>query len=128
MNRSEAREFWQVVANGGLESEQDGPVDYHRWIRTVASAILEADSLSAGRRAGGIVRAVGLNSKLDGYAELRAFVQEDLWDFWDLDTKPSIVLRQMLEEARQRGLLTGNYAVDDKAATDLLRRLRRGQL
>ncbi|RDI03940.1 hypothetical protein DES46_101632 [Caldimonas thermodepolymerans] len=136
MNRTEARGMWQRIADGGLtDLDSQDAAHLHAWIRGVASRILSADDGSdAGQRPGRVLAAVGLSGKPDGYAALREVVNDVVWEFpvitadGELDETRAQLVRQMVEIARQRGLLKGVYAVDDKQATDLIRKILRKQI
>ena len=135
MNRSEALALWARAAAGDLEHGQACPVDLHAWIRQVAHDLLEADAAPAGARPGAVLAAVGLAGKADAYAELRAFVDGPQWAFQAHDSDgqaiheaDAAVVRKMVDQARERGLLVGVYAVDDKKALQLVRDLRTKQL
>ena len=131
MNRTEARALWLRVAAGDLEHlehlEQFDLVDLHAWMRQVAKQLLEADGEpDAKRRPGRILTAVGLRGKVDRYAGLRELVNAPQWDFPLLgedgvaeETRAQIV-RQMVAQAREKGLLNGIYADDDKEAVYLV--------
>lgn len=136
MNRTEARALWQRVAAGGLEHlDQVDPVDLHFWVRQVAKQLLEADDdADAKSRPGRVLAAVGLSGKADGYAALRELVNDPQWEFPMLveggiveETQAQLV-RQMVTQAREKGLLRGIYAYDDKAAADLVREILRKQI
>lgn len=136
MNRTEARAMWQRIADGGLTDLESQDVErLHTWVRGVASKILSAeDGAVAGKRPGRILAAVGLSGKPDGYAALRELVNDVLWEFPVItdgveryETRAQLV-RQMVELARQRGLLQGDYVVNDKAVTDLIRNILRKQI
>lgn len=132
MNRTEARALWQRVAAGELESQPDefDRIFLRGWMREVAAKLLEADDEPvAGKRPGRIVEAVGLTGKADGYAALRALVDDAIFDFpvlvdgaWTEQAQADIV-RELVERARALGLLRGEYATDDKVARDLMRDL-----
>lgn len=136
MNRTEARAMWQRIADGGLtDLESQDAADLHAWIRGVASRLLSADKgANASRRPGRVLAAVGLSGKPDGYAALRELVNDIVWEFpvitdnGVLEETRAQLVRQMVAMARQRGLLEDGYAVDDKAATDLIRKILRKQI
>lgn len=136
MNRTEARALWQRIVEGELEHrEQLDPVDLHAWVRQVAKQLLEADEEpDAKRRPGRVLTAVGLGGKADGYAALRGFVNAPQWDFPLLDEHGVIeetqaqIVRQMVAQARDKGLLQGIYADDDKEAVGLIRDILRKKL
>jgi len=128
VNRSEALALWARIAAGDLEHAQSDPVDLHAWIRQVAQDLIDADAAAAGARPGAVLQAVGVCGKPDGYAELRAFVEGPQWDFVGADETDGAVVRQMVNQARELGLLDGVYAVDDKKAAQLIRDLRTKQL
>ena len=130
MNRTEALALWARVAAGDLEHGQADPVDMHAWIRRVAQDLLEADAAPAGARPAAVLQAVGLAGKVDGHAALRAFVDGPQWDFraigndgLEVEEARGAVVRQMVDQARELGLLIGVYAVDDKKAAQLVRDL-----
>lgn len=130
MDRTTSRELWARIAAGELACEPYDGVDLHKWVREVAVRLLEVDEeTDASGRPGRILAAVGLSGKVDGYADLRAFVNDPLWDFPLIDECGPIketraqLLRQMVELARKKGLLHGAYEFDDKMANGLLRKL-----
>ncbi len=129
MDRTTARELWARAAKGDLAREQDDPVDLQQWIREVAQAVLEADAQPGAERPDAMLRAVGLAGKRDPYAELSRFTNL-LYEFCPYDEDGVEVpqthgqkIRNLLELARDSGLLHGVYAIDDKKAIDLIRSL-----
>lgn len=136
MNKTEARALWQRIADGGLtDQDSQDTAHLHAWIRDVAAKVLAADAgAGAGQRPGRVLLAVGLSGKPDGYAALRDVVNDIVWEFplmvegVAVEETQAQLVRQMVEAARQRGLLEGVYAVDDKQATDLIRKILRKQI
>jgi hypothetical protein len=135
-DRSQAADRWRRVADGALDRGPDpwdqADVELRDWIRGVAAALLVTEQIgSPTDRRAAVHEAVGLAGKHDGYAALRAFVQDVRWDF-DATGADGIVTEtraaEIVKEARQRGLLTGVYEVDDKKARDLIRSLRTKQV
>ena len=131
MNRSEALQRWARAEAGDLEHGQACPVDLHAWIRQVAKDILKADAEPAGARPGAVLAAVGLAGKVDGYAELRAFVHGVQWDFrtigkdgLDVEEARGDLVRQMAAQARRLGLLKGD---DEEKSLQLIRDLKAGR-
>ena len=129
MNRTEARERWARIAAGELQGEQVDEVDLIGWIQRVAVDLLAADQLPAPKRAGAVVKAVGLANKPDPHAQLRAMTQHPRWDFPKIsadgvatEARRAEIVRAVVTEARAKGLLRGIYAVDDTKAHDLVRR------
>jgi hypothetical protein len=131
MNKTEAKAMWQRIADGGLTDLDSQDVEHlHAWIRYVASKVLAADEASnAGQRPGRVLAAVGLSSKPDGYAALREVVNDVVWEFPLFDGGVEVqetqakLVHKMVEMARKRGVLDGDYAVNDKSATNLVRKI-----
>lgn len=126
MNRDENLAMWQRIAAGELSGiEQWDSTDPWEWIRDVAQRVLAADETKGkNERPAALIKAVGLSGQVDGYSELRRYV-ELLTDFDDLtidgpQTQGQRIAR-MVEAMRKSGLLTGVYEVDDKKAKDLIR-------
>jgi len=126
LNRDENLAMWRRIADGELSgSEQWDSTDPWEWIRDVAQRVVAADAIKGkNERPAALIKAVGLTGQVDGYSELRRYV-ELLTDFDDLtvdgpQTQGQRIAR-MVESMRKSGLLTGVYEVDDKKAKDLIR-------
>lgn len=125
--------MWQRLAAGELGFHRDDDPDgdaLAEWLKAVANAVVDADTLPAGQRPDGLVRALGLAGRADAYADLRGLVEDLRWQFPVMGEEGKIIeetraqlVRQMVELARGQGLLTGVYACDDKKAHELLRGL-----
>lgn len=128
--------MWQRIADGGLtDLESQDAAHLHAWIQSAAAKILAADDgADAGQRPGRVLAAVGLSGKPDGYAALREVVNDIVWEFplivdgVTIEETTAQLVRQMVAMARKRGVLEGVYAIDDKAATDLIRGILRKQI
>lgn len=131
MNRTEALQFWQRIANGELlQLDEQGVDELHAWIQSAAKRVLVADKASTGRRPDAVVAAIGLSGKADAYFELRELIASTLWEFpilgqdgQTIEETRGQLIRKMADMAREQGLLRGVYAEDDKKAHDLIRSL-----
>lgn len=135
MSRSRNLDLWRRVAAGDLSRAPDphhpDTIDLHAWVESVARRILEADQGGdAKARPYALAAALGLQGKADPYADLRALIEEPQWQLarggsdgaWgEVGQAETVTL--LVAEARERGLLRGEYSTDPKAAADLVRKL-----
>lgn len=125
--------MWKRLAAGELVIHRADAPDGEalaEWLKAVAKAVLEADTIPAGQRPDALVRAIGLAGRADAYADLRGLVEDPRWQFPVMGEEGEVIeetraqlVRQMVEVAREQGLLKGVYADDDKKAHELVRDL-----
>ena len=135
MKRSSALKRWRDVAAGGIcdqiTSEYPGfyeGVDLEAWVREVAAKVIKADAEpNPNRRNQQLITALGLTGTKDRYAPLRELISE-LTMFSAIDAQGDDIpqtraekIARIVDVGRARGLLTGNYEIDDKKAKDLIR-------
>lgn len=97
MNRADALERWQRIANGDLRRPQYDSIDLTKWLEGIAAKVLKADAVTkpdgkpdSKKRTDAIADAIGLGGAKDSLPKLRRFLEvgEEFDDLGDDESAP----------------------------------------